>query len=152
MDRKQLESAAANNHYLRELLAIPAGVAWVCTGLANMGWGPFQYQLIQLWGFPVVVILAAGALLLVTRYYNEFHGRVTRQMSPARAIGGGILSVLVLGGGPVPSPATRSAGQRPGSLVHPGRAGLLRSQCGAERAPRAHLGGRPGGQPHPTLG
>jgi hypothetical protein len=97
MDRKQLESAAANNHYLRGLLAVPVGVLWVFTGLANMGWGPFR----QHWVFPVAVLMAGAAFLLVTRYYNDNYGRVALQVSPARAIGGSILSVLVMGGGPV---------------------------------------------------
>lgn len=97
MDRKQLESAAASNHYLRGLLAIPVGVVWALTGLANMGWGPFR----QLWVFPVVVIIAGAMFLLVTRYYNEYYGRVTLQVSRARAIGASILPVLVMGGGPV---------------------------------------------------
>jgi len=36
MERKQLESAAASNHYLRGLLAIPFGIVWVAAGLGNM--------------------------------------------------------------------------------------------------------------------
>lgn len=102
MDRKQLESAAANTYYLRGLLAIPVGVVWVCTGLANMRGGPFIHPFIhpfiQLWVFPVVVILAGAAFRLLTRRYNDYYGRVTRQVSPARAIAESILFVLVMSG------------------------------------------------------
>jgi hypothetical protein len=97
MDRKHLESAAASNHYLRGLLAIPLGVVGIAAGLGNMEWGPFHH----LWVVPVVILLAGGAYALLARYYNDSYGRVTPQVSQRRAVGGSLLSVVVMGGGPV---------------------------------------------------
>ncbi len=62
-----------------------------------MGWGPFR----QPWVFPVAILLAGAGFLLITRYYNDNYGRVTPEIGQLRAVGGSILSVLVMGGGPV---------------------------------------------------
>ena len=78
MERKQLEVAAATNHYLRGLLAIPFGFLWIFSGLGNLEWGPFRH----LWIVPVGILLAAAAYLLLMRYYNDNYGRVTPKSGP----------------------------------------------------------------------
>ena len=95
MERKQLESAAARNHYLRGLLAIPFGVVWVICGLGNMEWGPFRY----LWTVPVGVVLCGVAYLLLMRYYNDNYGRATPKGGPRAVLG--FVATLVMIGGPI---------------------------------------------------
>lgn len=97
MERAQLEAAAAGNHYLRGLLAIPVGVVLIVSGLGNMEWGPFRH----LWTAPVVVLLAGAAYLAVTRYYNDSYGRVTLETGQLRHLVGSIGALLVMIGGPV---------------------------------------------------
>jgi hypothetical protein len=92
-ERKQLESAAASNHYLRGLLAIPFGMVWIFAGLGNMEWGPFR----NLWLVPVGIVVAGAAYLLVMRYYNENYGRVTPKTG-ARTVVATVLTLLVAGG------------------------------------------------------
>jgi hypothetical protein len=96
MERKQLESAAASNHYLRGLLAIPFGFVWIISGLGNLEWGPFR----QLWTVPVGFGLCAAAYLLLMRYYNDNYGRVTPNGGP-RAFLGGAACVAMMIGGPI---------------------------------------------------
>ncbi len=96
MERKQLESAAASNHYLRGLLAIPFGLIWIFSGLGNLEWGPFR----QLWTVPVGVILCGGAYLLLVRYYNDNYGRVTPKSGP-RTMALVALGLAVWIGGPI---------------------------------------------------
>ena len=96
MERKQLESAAARNHYLRGLLAIPFGVVWIIGGLGNMEWGPFR----NLWTVPAGVVLCGGAYLLLMRYYNDNYGRVTAKGGP-RAVAGVLASLALMIGGPI---------------------------------------------------
>ena len=73
MERKQLEGAAATNHYLRGLLAIPFGLLWIFSALGNLEWGPFR----DVWVVPVAILVAGAAYLLLMRYYNDHYGRVT---------------------------------------------------------------------------
>ncbi|MEA2826963.1 MAG: hypothetical protein QOG43_1402 [Actinomycetota bacterium] len=96
MERKQLESAAASNHYLRGLLAIPFGVVWIISAFGNLEWGPFRY----LWTVPVGFLLCAGAYAVVMRYYNDNYGRVTPKGGP-RAVAGVVASLTVMIGGPI---------------------------------------------------
>jgi hypothetical protein len=97
MDRKQLEAAAASNHYLRGLLAIPFGLVLIFSALGNMEWGPFRH----LWVVPVAVLLAGGVYLLGVRSYNDHYGRVTLRTGRARNVVGTIGAVVVMIAGPV---------------------------------------------------
>lgn len=97
MERKQLESAAARNRYLRGFLAVPFGLVLISSGLGNMEWGPFAEQ----WVVPVLFAVAGGTYLLTMRYYNDNYGRVTGKTGQARALVGFCVSVAVIGGGPV---------------------------------------------------
>src|SRR5918999_4198340 len=73
MERKDLESAAANVTYLRGLLAIPLGVLFILTGLGNLGWWPLGNP----WVFLGALLVLAAAYLGLNRYYNNHYGRVT---------------------------------------------------------------------------
>jgi hypothetical protein len=97
MERKQLLAAAAANHYLRGLLAVPLGMVLVSSGLGNMEWGPFRH----LWVVPVVLLLAGAAYLLLARYYNDNYGRVVLKTGQSRTIAGSLAALTVMIGGPV---------------------------------------------------
>ncbi|MFN2505262.1 MAG: hypothetical protein ABR540_13745 [Acidimicrobiales bacterium] len=97
MDRKQLELAAASNHYLRGLLAVPFGMVLIFSGLGNMGWGPFR----PLWVVPLSVLLAGAVYLLLVRYYNDSYGRVTLRPGQRRTVVGMFVSATVMIGGPI---------------------------------------------------
>lgn len=97
MDRKHLEAAAAANHYLRGLLAVPVGVVLVLSGLGNMEWGPFRH----LWVVPAGVVPALGAYLVVARFYNDNYGRVVLKTGEARTVAGTVAALTVLIGGPI---------------------------------------------------
>jgi hypothetical protein len=73
MERKQLESAAANYAHLRGLFGIPLGLVAVLSALGNWEWGPLRHAWVFLAG--VVVLGLAG--LLINRYYEENFGRIT---------------------------------------------------------------------------
>jgi len=96
MDRKQIEAAAAANHYLRGLLAVPFGLLLIVSGLGNMGWGPFR----DLWVVPVCVSLAGLGYLLLTLSYNDRYGRVTLK-ARAHMLAGTVVAMAVLIGVPV---------------------------------------------------
>jgi hypothetical protein len=95
VDRKELESIAASNHYLRGLLAIPVGVVLVAAALGNMEWGPFR----RFWTVPACIAVAAGAYALIVRHYNEHYGRALPRMGVRRELGIAA-AVVVMGGGP----------------------------------------------------
>lgn len=96
MDRKELKSIAAGNHYLRGLLAMPIGVVLVACGLGNMSWGPFR----SLWLVPACVLVAAAGYGLALRSYNEHYGRVMPRMGVKGALGV-VAAVVFMGGGSV---------------------------------------------------
>jgi len=73
MERKTLESAAANYSYLRGLLSIPVGIVLIVAALGNWKWGPLRHA----WVFVACVLAAGLAGLAITRYYSERYGRVT---------------------------------------------------------------------------
>ncbi len=97
MDRKRLETAAASNHYLRGLLAIPFGIVLIASGLGNMEWGPFR----DLWAVPVAIVVAGGLYLLGVRYYNDHYGRATLRTGRMRNILGAIGAMAMMIGGPI---------------------------------------------------
>ena len=97
MDRKQLERAAASNHYLRGMLAVPFGLVLIFSALGNLEWGPFRH----LWVVPIAVLLAGAAYLLGVRHYNDHYGRVTLRTGQLRTIVCSVSSLAVMVGGPI---------------------------------------------------
>lgn len=73
MERKKLETVAADYPHLRGLFLIPGGLVLIASGLGNLQWGPFR----STWAFFALIGLAAVAALGSLRYYNENFGRVT---------------------------------------------------------------------------
>jgi putative effector of murein hydrolase LrgA (UPF0299 family) len=94
MERKNLESAAANYSYLRGLLAVPVGLAIVVAAVTN-AWGPLRWA----WLFIAAWIVLGAAWLLVRRYYNEHYGRVVHstkmQMRSGVATAVGVVVLFV---------------------------------------------------------
>jgi hypothetical protein len=93
MERKDLESAAANVTYLRGLLAIPLGVLFILTGLGNLGWGPLGNP----WVFLAALLVLAATYLGLNRYYNDHYGRVTP--SRGRQVRSTVASLMLFGAG-----------------------------------------------------
>jgi len=79
MDRKTLESAAANYPYLQGLWTLPMGILIIVAGVSNL-----QHRPSGPW---MLVILLAGlalavvASLLIARYYQANYGEVTPKRS-----------------------------------------------------------------------
>ena len=95
MDRKQMESVAASNYYLRGLLVVPVGLVLVTSALGNMEWGPFR----RLWTVPASWVVAAAAYTLILRYYNDTYGRAQPKVG-ARGVAGIAGAIVVMGGLP----------------------------------------------------
>jgi hypothetical protein len=96
VQRRQLETAAANYTYLRGLLFIPMGALCILAALGNWQVGPLRHG----WVFLLVLVAIGLAYLPISRYYNDNYGRVTpstRQQVRA-AVGVVIAVALVLGG------------------------------------------------------
>jgi hypothetical protein len=96
VQRRQLETAAANYTYLRGLLFIPMGALCILAALGNWQVGPLRHG----WVFVVVAVAIGLTYLPISRYYNDNYGRVTpstRQQVRA-AVGVVIAVALVLGG------------------------------------------------------
>jgi hypothetical protein len=73
MDRRTLETAAANYSYLRGLLYIPGGLLCIVAALGNEQVGPFRHN----WFFVGAVVVLGVAAVLIARYYNEHYGRLS---------------------------------------------------------------------------
>lgn len=73
MERKKLESAAAEYSHLKGLFGIPAGLLAILLALGNWEWGPLRHT----WVFLGAVLVLAAACLPINRHYNENYGRVT---------------------------------------------------------------------------
>jgi hypothetical protein len=96
MQRRDLETAAANYSYLRGLLFIPLGGLFVLAALGNWSVGPLRHA----WVFVVAAAVLGLACLPISRYYNEHYGRLspsTRQQ--VRGAIAAVLAVVVIVGG-----------------------------------------------------
>jgi hypothetical protein len=96
MQRRNLETAAANYTYLRGLIFVPLGLVFILAALANWGVGPLRHT----WAFPVAAAVVAAGSLPIMRYYNENYGRLspsTRQQ--VRGAGAAAIALAVVVGG-----------------------------------------------------
>jgi hypothetical protein len=96
MQRRSLETAAANYSYLRGLFFIPLGMLFILAALGNWEVGPLRHA----WAFLVAVVVLGAACLPISRYYNENYGRLSP--STRQQVRGGIavaIGVAVIIGG-----------------------------------------------------
>jgi hypothetical protein len=96
MQRRNLETAAANYSYLRGLFFLPLGVLVIVSALGNWEVGPLRHT----WTFPVAVVVIAAMCLAINRYYNDNYGRLspsTRQQLRA-AVAVAIAVAVTVGG------------------------------------------------------
>ena len=77
MQRRHLETAAANYSYLRGLLLIPGGALCIVAALGNWGAGPLRHS----WVLFAAVLVIGVASLLIARFYNENYGRLSPSTS-----------------------------------------------------------------------
>ena len=75
MERRALESTAANYPYLQGLWTVPMGIAMVVTGISNLQRRPSGPVMLGILGGGLVLCLVAA--LLITRYYRNTYGTVT---------------------------------------------------------------------------
>jgi hypothetical protein len=96
MERKTLETAAANYSYLRGLLFIPAGALMILAALGNWEVGPLRHA----WVFVALMVALLLPGLPIARYYNEHYGRLTPSMRQQlrAALGIPIGLAVVIGG------------------------------------------------------
>lgn len=96
MQRKSLETAAANYSYLRGLFSIPLGAMFVLAALANWGVGPLRH----VWAFPIAGAVVAATCIPITRYYRENYGRLraSARQNARGAIATALALVVMLGG------------------------------------------------------
>jgi hypothetical protein len=96
MQRRQLETAAANYSYLRGLLFIPVGGLCILAALGNWQVGPLRHS----WVFLLGLVALGLVYLPISRYYNENYGRLTpstrQQLRAAVAVA--LAIALMLGG------------------------------------------------------
>jgi hypothetical protein len=93
VDRRQLQSAAAEYPYLRGLCSIPLGFLWVVAALGNWEWGPLRHA----WVFVAVVLVIGAAWAAINRYYNDHYGRVTPSTrQQLRATAAGLVGVALM--------------------------------------------------------
>src|SRR6185312_4234412 len=96
MQRRELETAAANYSYLRGLLYLPVGALFVLAALGNWQVEPFR----RTWVFLLVALAVGTAAAAITRYYNEHYGRLTPSThQQVRAGIGLVLAVALMLGG-----------------------------------------------------
>ena len=95
MERKKLESAAADYSYLRGLFYIPLGILFILAALGNWEWGPLRHA----WVFIGAMLVVGAACLPITRYYNENYGRLTPSTrQQVKAFLATIIGVAVMAG------------------------------------------------------
>jgi hypothetical protein len=73
MDRNTLIAAGPTYTYLRGLLAVPIGAAFLLAGATFQEWGPFGSQ----WVFWAGVLACLAVGLLIDRWYRQNYGRAT---------------------------------------------------------------------------
>jgi 4-hydroxybenzoate polyprenyltransferase len=73
MDPAHLRSTAADYYYVRGLMQVPFGLAFVASALSNAHWGPLAHEGV----FLLVLAVLAGLSWLANRFYDQHYGRVT---------------------------------------------------------------------------
>lgn len=95
MQRRALETAAANHSYLRGLLFLPVGALCILAALGNWAVGPLRHA----WAFLLTALVIGAGYLAIAGYYNEHYGRLTpstRQQARAGvAVAIGVAVMLV---------------------------------------------------------
>jgi hypothetical protein len=91
MQRRELETAAANYTYLRGLLYVPLGGLFVLAALGNWEVGPLRHT----WVFLLVALALAAVAAAVNRYYNDTYGRLTP--STGQQVRAGIAILVAVG-------------------------------------------------------
>jgi hypothetical protein len=97
MERRHLESTAANYPYLQGLWTIPLGIGIIVAGISNLQSRPTGI------GAMVLILgglaIAGGLSLVIGRYYREHYGSVTptrdRTIRQALALGAWIVVLFV---------------------------------------------------------
>ena len=96
MQRRELETAAANYSYLRGLLYLPLGALLVLSALGNWQVAPFRHT----WAFLLAALAIAAVAAAINRYYNERYGRLTPASAQQTRAGIGlVLAVALMLGG-----------------------------------------------------
>jgi hypothetical protein len=96
MDRRRLESAAAENSHLRGLYGIPLGALMILSALGNWEWGPLRHA----WAFGCCALVLILACLPLARFYDEHYGRATPSpRQQARAVVAVLVCLPVVIGG-----------------------------------------------------
>jgi hypothetical protein len=96
MQRRELETAAANYSYLRGMLCIPLGGLFILAALGNWEVGPFRHT----WVFLLVALAIGVVALAISRFYNDNYGRLTPSTSQQIRAGIGlVLAVALMLGG-----------------------------------------------------
>jgi hypothetical protein len=97
MERRHLESAAANYPYLQGLWTIPLGIGIIVAGISNLQSRPtgFGAMVLILGGLAI----AGAACLMIGRYYRDHYGSVTptrdRTIRQGLALGAWIVVLFV---------------------------------------------------------
>lgn len=93
MERKKLESAAAEYSYRRGLLWIPGGLLLILAAFANWESGPLS----NTWVVGGAVLVLAAACLGIWRFYNANYGRVTPSpRQQGRVAGAAVVGAAVM--------------------------------------------------------
>jgi hypothetical protein len=96
MERRDMETTAANLFFLRGLMSVPLGALCIVATLGNWHWGPLRHD----WVFVLALVIAGLISLGINRYYNEHYGRVTPSTKlQTRTVIAGLLGVVVMTGG-----------------------------------------------------
>jgi hypothetical protein len=96
VQRRNLETAAANYSYLRGLFFIPGGALFILAALANWEVGPLRHA----WVFPVAALAVGAVCVPIARYYNDNYGRLSPSTSQQvrAAVAVAIALAVVIGG------------------------------------------------------